>query len=243
MSKYTTEVRFICEMASGFPVDNMASYSPDQIIEAAIPSVFNFDFPIYEEEHRPVLEKKILKHYYTREIGAETVGLWKLWLNTTLNEIMPKYNRLYEAEQEAYTHALYNIDVYTDMDAGHDSKREDNFLQTENGSTSRNDTGNIRRKYSDTPQGSVTFNQAGQNLWLTDLTETDTTGSEQESRTDSSRNTGSSQTTGADKSRTHEYGYRGGKTAEELMFDYSERVLNIDMMIINDLRDLFMKVW
>lgn len=243
MSKYTTEVRFICEMASGFPVENMAAYTPDQIVAAALPKIFNFDFPIYKESHRAELETKILKHYYTREIGAETVGLWKLWLNTTLNEIMPKYNFLYKAEEEAYEHALYNIDVYTDVEAGHESEREDNFLQSGNGSTNRANTGNTQQKYSDTPQGSVTFNQAGQNVWLTDLTDTDTTGSEQESRTDTSRNSGTSTTTGSDNSRTHEYGYRGGKTAEELMSDYASRVLNIDMMIINDLKDLFMKVW
>lgn len=243
MSKYTTEVRFICEMASGFPVDNMSAYTPDQIVKAALPKIFDFSFPIYQESHRAELETKILKHYYTREIGAETVGLWKLWLNTTLNEIMPKYNALYKAEEQAYEKALYNIDVYTDVDASNESEREDNFLRSNTGSSSSSNNGNTQRKYSDTPQGSVTFSQAGQSVWLTDLTDTDTSGSEQESHNDSSRNTGTSSTTGSDKSRTHEYGYRGGKTMEELMDNFAQRVVNIDLMIINDLKDLFMKVW
>ena len=54
-------------------------------------------FPIFDENYRSVLETKILRHYYTREIGFETVGLWKHYLKTKLNEIMPKYNKLYEA--------------------------------------------------------------------------------------------------------------------------------------------------
>ena len=47
MSKYTTQVRFICEMAAGvINSDNVESV--DNIIQAAIPSVFDFDFPIFD---------------------------------------------------------------------------------------------------------------------------------------------------------------------------------------------------
>jgi hypothetical protein len=52
----------------------------NEIIDAARTSIFSFSYPIYDSQHKPELERKILKHYYTREIGAETVGLWKLWL-------------------------------------------------------------------------------------------------------------------------------------------------------------------
>ena len=86
MSKYTTEIRFICE-----------TYSVNAIIEQAIPKIFDFDFPIFDENYRNVLCKKILKHYYTREIAFETIGLWKLKIDTKLNEIMPYYNELYKS--------------------------------------------------------------------------------------------------------------------------------------------------
>ena len=81
MSKYTTQVRFICESYAGF--DESVGYSKaDEVISKAIPMVFDFEFPIFDEAYRNVLCRKILRHYYTREIGAETVGLWKKWLNT-----------------------------------------------------------------------------------------------------------------------------------------------------------------
>ena len=93
MSKYTTEVRFICEQAADYDASqNYAKVS--EIIDKAIPKVFDFDFPIFDETYRNVLCTKILKHYYTREICEETVGLWKLRLDTRLNEIMPFYNKL-----------------------------------------------------------------------------------------------------------------------------------------------------
>ena len=97
MSKYTTEVRFICEVNSG--LNESVGYSKiEDVITGAMPKIFDFDFPIFDESYRSVLERKILKHFYTREICEETVGLWKLRLNTRLNEIMPYYNKLYKSE-------------------------------------------------------------------------------------------------------------------------------------------------
>ena len=97
MSKYTTEVRFICENAAGY--EHSVGYDKvEEVIDKSWQKVFDFNFPIFDEDYRSVLCKKILKHYYTREIGFETIGLWKLKLNMMMNEIMPYYNKLYETE-------------------------------------------------------------------------------------------------------------------------------------------------
>lgn len=111
MSKYTTQVRFICESVSGH-TDSVGFDDVDSVIEDAIPHIFDFDFPIFDEEYREVLETKILRHYYTREIGLETYGLWKLKLQTKLNEIMPYYNKLYQSELYTYN-PLYDVDMTT----------------------------------------------------------------------------------------------------------------------------------
>lgn len=112
MSKYTTEVRFICETAAGY--DSSQGYmSVNQILNVAAPKVFDFDFPIFDEAYRSVLEKKILKHFYTREIGLETVGLWKLKLDTKLNEIMPLYNQYYKSELIEFN-PMYDVEMTKD---------------------------------------------------------------------------------------------------------------------------------
>ena len=114
MSKYTTEVRFICESyaenteSSGF--DDI-----DSIIEDAAPLVFSFDFPIFDETYRLPLEIKILRNFYTREICEETVGLWKLRLSQKLNEIMPYYNKLYLSETINFN-PLYDVDYTIEKD-------------------------------------------------------------------------------------------------------------------------------
>lgn len=137
MSKYTAQVRFICETAAGLS-ESEGQTSVKQIIAAAIPSVFDFDFPIFDESYRNVLETKILKHYYTREIGLETVGLWKLKLDTKLNEIMPFYNQLYKSELIEFN-PMYDVDLTRD----HNLKREETTKQdaTEKGTTEK--TGNV----------------------------------------------------------------------------------------------------
>lgn len=108
MSKYTTEVRFICETASG-ETESKGFTSINKILEKSAPKVFDFDFPIFDEEYRLPLEVKILRTYYTREICEETVGLWKLRLQTKLCNIMPYYNQLYKS-------ALLEFDVFSDVD-------------------------------------------------------------------------------------------------------------------------------
>lgn len=172
MSKYTTEVRFICESLTGH--DDSTGYDDiDSIIQDAIPLIFSFDFPIFDEEYRNVLCTKILRHYYTREIGLETYGLWKLKLQTKLNEIMPYYNKLYESELYKYN-PLYDIDMTTTNVGQKTGERtdvqNDDRTNTFSGSrTSENEQTNVasnentrnsdsqdRDMYSDTPQGTLT---------------------------------------------------------------------------------------
>lgn len=139
MSKYTTEVRFICETAAG--LTESAGYSSiNTIIDKAIPSVFSFDFPIFDEKYRNVLCRKILKHYYTREICEETVGLWKLRLDTRLNEVMPYFNKLYESELIEFN-PMYDTNIT--RQGNKESVGSDNENQTVERTTTANTTNNV----------------------------------------------------------------------------------------------------
>lgn len=198
MSKYTTEVRYICEAEAGL-TDSVGYNNVQQIIDASWQKIFSFDFPIFDEAYRPVLCKKILKHFYTREIGLETVGLWKLKLDTKLNEIMPYYNRLYEVELKAFN-PLYTVDLtttysgtgsndkthngdYTDNSTiTHEGTNNVNTTTTDNGTLQSDTTSNTTAdgtsntsssettRYSDTPQGAVPFVDLEGNTYLTNAT-------------------------------------------------------------------------
>lgn len=131
MSKYTTEIRFICETLAGVTPDSTYK-SPQTVISEVWNQFFDFDFPIFDESYRSVLCQKILKHYYTREIGAETFGLFKLWLDTRLNEIMPYYNQLYKTQ-------LLDFNPFYDVDLTH--THEGKSSGNENGTTSGEESG------------------------------------------------------------------------------------------------------
>lgn len=97
MSKYTTELRYICEVNAG-ETESAGYNDVQEVINNSWDKIFSFDFPIFDENYREGLCKKIIKHYYTREIAEETYGLWKLRLDARMNEIMPYFNKLYESE-------------------------------------------------------------------------------------------------------------------------------------------------
>lgn len=262
MSNYTTEVRYICEVAAGCEESQERDKVHD-IITAAIPKIFDFDFPIFAEEHREVLERKILMHYYTREIGLETVGLWKLKLETRLNEIMPHYNVLYNLEFTQYN-PLWDVDLTEDKTRTIDTDTSDS--ENRMGTTSNvSDTQNARQRaethgdngsnlYSDTPQGQITNLADGKYLTNATLTSDDGHINDTENTTthytDAGNSTRSTMATGTvdttDLYMKHIKGKRGGLTYSKMMeeeYDLREKIGDIDMRIIRDLRDLFFNLY
>lgn len=116
MSKYTSLLRYVCENKSGFTPEQIEEKTIDEIIDAAIPHIFDFNFPVHTEEFRPVLEHEILFHFYMQEIGAETYGLFHYYLARKLREIMPYYSQLY-ASAELEFNPLHDVD-YTKSHEG-----------------------------------------------------------------------------------------------------------------------------
>lgn len=140
MSKYTTEVRYICEQKAGLQ-ESTGFNNINSVLDKSWDKIFTTNWEIFEESYRKILCEKILRSYYTREICAETVGLWQLWLDSTLCEIMPMYNQLYKTTIYEFN-PLYNIDMtttFTKTVTGNDSK-------TTTGNTSKwNDVSNYNK--------------------------------------------------------------------------------------------------
>lgn len=57
--------------------------------------LFDFPYPIFNEDHRPILERKILDHYWFRDIAYDAPGHFQKRLQTKMNEIMPHANERY----------------------------------------------------------------------------------------------------------------------------------------------------
>lgn len=236
MSKYTTELRYICEMYAGGVSKGYDDVNT--VIQTAIPKVFSFDFPIFDEAYRNVLCTKILKHYYTREIAAETVGLWKLWLDAKLNEIMPYYNQLYKTQLN-----LEKLDPLTDVnlttDHGGTSDTTNAGTSKNEGSATGSDSNSRWDIYSDTPQGSL--DNVKNEKYLTNarkITDGGTT-----SRTTSDTNTVNGTANTTEHYITTVTGKSAGKSYSRMMQELIDVFMNIDMKVINDLSPLFFNLW
>lgn len=250
MSKYTTEVRFICETASGLG-ESKGYADVDTIITNAIPKIFTFTFPIFDENYRTVLEKKILKHFYTREICEETVGLWKLRLDAKLNEIMPYYNKLYNSELLEFN-PLYTANLTRKKKTDYDSNRNTSNNGTVNSTSNSNGSGTGTNTnvgldlYSDTPQGSIT--NVENETYLTNVRKTTDTGNSSSTTSNSTTSNVTNSDTGTDAlNSTEDYletviGFEGSSSSD-LLIKYRDTFLNIDMMVIGDLETLFFQLW
>lgn len=255
MSKYTTEVRFICETCADLSAST-GGKKVDEIIQLSLPKIFDFNFPIFDENYREVLETKILKHYYTREIAFETVGLWKLKLNTMLNEIMPYYNKLYESETFKFN-PLYDVNVTREHTRDVNGTESDNGSVIEdtqaisNGESSVNtsSTNNHKDLFSETPQGPLSNVENGEYLTsariITDTGNVNSTGTTKD-ETSGNRNTKTNNSKNI--INTEDYvetvkGKQGAGSYTDMLVKYRDSLINIDMMIINELSDLFFNLW
>lgn len=235
MSKYTTQVRFICEQLSGY-IQSVDYSNVDLVLRAAEPKIFDFDYPIFDENYRRVLNTKILKHYYINEIGLETYALWKLRLNTKMNEIMPYFNQLYMSELYTFN-PLYDTDITRQHKV---DRSQDSTTKTTDTSTTEQTNGNVHADaYSDTPQGGITgvekLNYLTNYRKVTDDNKLDTT-------ITGNTDTDSGITTFESYVETVK-GKQGVRNYSDLLKDFRSTFLNIDMQVIDSLSDLFMLIW
>ena len=191
---------------------------------------------------RDALNKKIIAHYRFNEICCIPPDRFKHFLNTTMNEIMPVKNLLYDALAE-------NWKFYTggklqeDIEHADDNKRElaKSGVDTVGNISSNN--GYVLNVASDTP---------GQMLNI----ETDIANNTYASAANKNKSTGSStstDTTTYNSKDTDTYTGTGnrhrtvtglnGKSYAELFKEYQGSLRNIDMEVIEALGDCFMSVF
>lgn len=153
------------------------------LIEQARPLIFNFSYPITDMDYKPILERKIIKYYFFREICDIPVGKWQIFLDNKMNEIMPYYDQLYKSAT-LKINPLYTVNLNRNYNRKNDTINETtgnrNLLENANAnSTSTTDsttdstvhnttvgtdnrtidntrTNNETLKMSDTPQGDLT---------------------------------------------------------------------------------------
>ena len=117
-------------------------------------TIFNFDYPLSAKVDKEKFECMILNHFLMRRIGFETVTSFQIQLNVKLNEIMPLYNKMFDA--------LENWDIFNDGEktvrTGTDNRTQNSTNNTNNNltnhsTTSTNDISD--RRNSELPQNQL----------------------------------------------------------------------------------------
>ena len=188
--------------------------------------VFDFSYPLSKNIDKNKFEIMILNKFLMRRIGFETFTAFKIQLNVKLNEIMPKYNKLFDA--------LENWDIFNDGEVT--ERKGEDISQTQNKNeltnTSTNNTENISdRRYSDTPQNQLQNLRDGSYVTKYNY-DTDTAKSNDNSNSQGKSNTDSN----------NKYWEETSRSPADKIKIYQEMQDNINSiytLIYNDLEDLF----
>lgn len=181
-------------------------------------TIFNFDYPLSDKVNREDFEIMILNHYIHRRIGFDTPTEFRIALNVKLNEIMPRYNKLFDM--------LDGWDLYN---GGEVTER----IQTDNGTNTLNNTINANntnisdRRNSQMPQNEIQDVKDGN--YMTDYN--------YDTNTDSG--TTVSNTSGNNSNTTNETITRSPSDKIRIYKEFMENIDNIYSLIFKDLDSLF----
>ena len=224
MSKYTIELRKIIEYEGRETVEN---YFKDYCINNylrpnEVESILKAN--IWSKDR---LASKIVDHYYMREIGYETIGLFKHYTQVYMQEIMERYLPLIYSNSISYD-PLVNVD-YTEE-----------FIRNINGtgeseSNSTNEASGLSVN-SDTPQGQISKTNILNGSYASN------TGA---SETESSINDTTTNSSNTDETYTKKVKGNSGvsATAQKMIEQYRKNIIAIDEQIIKELDKLFMGLY
>ena len=174
------------------------------------------------------LAKKIVDHYYMREIGFETIGLFIHYAKITMEEIMEEYLPLIYSSSIQYD-PLVNVDFTETFNR--DTKTDNNG----NSQSTSSSNGTALGINSDTPQGQISKSDI-----LNGTYATSTSASENENRV--SNNSDTTKNTNSLENYTKKVKGNSGvsATAQRMVQQYRDNIRAIDREIIEKLNILFM---
>ena len=269
MSVYTTTIRnyLMGKLKENNPTEDIETLSYKEVINRGMKYLFDFDYPLYDENYRTVIQTKIIKNYYMREIGQETFEMFKMRLDNKLNLIMPKYNKMYQQLNEIMP--LYDYRLEESYQREKIDNEAKNINETNNGSQENkgnetsNSNGNSKETETTTNKSKNIFSKypqtriSGNENYATEMNEIDSTenvNGTTENNLDTTRKTDSTLTsknikeTGETKKLTTTDDYikmlKGSKSSQtKLWVEFADNFNDVDTQIINDLEDLFMGIW
>ena len=204
------------------------------LAKAGRSTIFNFDYPLTSNITKEKFETMILNHFLQRRIGFETVTAFRIQLDVKLNEIMPLYNKMFDALEnwEIFNDGEVTTRTGTDNRTSQSTNNTSNQL-TNHSTTSTADTSD--RRNSELPQNQLEDLRDGS--YVTNYNyDTNTNNGE-----DNSTSQGTSQATnqGTDNNVYNEAITRTPADKIAILKEMQENIKSIYTMIFKDLECLF----
>lgn len=211
----------------------MAKYTVT--IKTLMDNKFDFglkSYPIFDESYRETLNNNILMHYYENEIGFETAGLFKVYLNQKMFEIMPYYNELYKVQKK-----ILENDVISNVNLTETFKRDTSTNTSSKSASTSSGISKSKNVEQATPQGSLKEENIDNYSYASNITmdKNDTSNSVNDSATGES--------SGNENYIKTIIGNNGNKYNIDILEQLKNNLMNIDLMIINELNELFMQIY
>ena len=198
--------------------------------------LFDFKYDFYEESKKEQFEQKFIDYFYMREIEHETADVFKHELRTKLNLIAPYYKQLYETELKSKNiEFLLNKDLKETFirEVESDTESLSNFNNESNGKAKVETLSTTN----DTPQNRVDDLDKYISSASKDKNTSDTSSSDNGSSISQNSNTAKEETTLISK------GNIGTTSSAQLLRDWRDVLINIDMMILEECEELFFKLF
>lgn len=236
-------------MMSLFPNSNTKVTEELRDLVAAGVNIWDFEYPsYYKVDAKAAFEKKVLDHFWTRQIGQETVGRFLLYFRRTVREIMPYYIQRYESVDMMNDPEIRPLDNYNMIEEYEQETSESGEASNEStGSSSGTGTEKKTRAESITPDGSLNWalnptNPATISLDYASNVQQEINDNKASETSESSGSTSSSNQ-GSTSHRLTRRGNIGVTTYAQLLEGYRQTFLNIDMEIIEALDICFLGVY
>ena len=228
MAKYTIELRKVCDLYGREEVEN---WFKDYDVDDFLLPEFALKIAQAGVWSKDRLARKIVDHYYMREIGLETPALFKHYAKVKMQELMEKYLMV------IYTNCI-EYDPFESVDFHITESRTINNSNETTGTSTSNSNGSGLVVNSNTPQGQINKNNilSGAYASNTSANESDVTA------TDNTNSTSSGTT--IESFRHDEKGNRGVLDSyQKMILQLRDTIYAVDAKIIEELNELFMGIY
>lgn len=236
MAKYTIELRKVCNIYTREVVENwFKDYNINDYLKPEEIQILNKN-NIWSKEK---LAKKIVDHYYMREIGFETPALFAHYAKITMQEIMEEKLPLLYSRAIEYD-PLINVDFTETFTRTIDSEGT-----TENTGTSESSSDSTSSNLginNNTPQQRITKQNLDSGIYATNTNQNDATTAIEDSTTTSS-NSSNDSSMEEHYSRTQRGNSGVSATSQKMVEQYRDNIRAIDKEIIEELNILFMGLY